>query len=119
MSRMLTNLITVLKTRIYHASSNFYLDKNKDQLLLDHLQHIQTRITYTSKLREEHFLYRNNIEHYDRLLEHLQTLQSSIYKQHNAYCRICKEHQSKLLALINRRKIIEKIRNNKYSNIKR
>ncbi|WP_375793862.1 hypothetical protein O1W69_02065 [Chlamydia sp. 12-01] len=119
MNKKLTSLSTLSKIKIYHSLLKVRHFKSEKYYLSQELLSIKERMTVISKIRKERFLYRNNIEHYNSLLEHLQTLQVSIYKQHNISCKRLQEHQNKLLELINRRKIIEKIKNNKYSNIKR
>ncbi|BAE80876.1 conserved hypothetical protein [Chlamydia felis Fe/C-56] len=119
MNNKLAILSILSKVEIYHSLLKVRQFKSKKHYLSQELADIKERMMLISKIRKERFLYRNNIEHYNSLLEHLQTLQVSIYKQHSISCKRLQEHQHKLLELINRRKIIEKIKNNKYSNIKR
>ncbi|CAG9046101.1 hypothetical protein NVRI1_00445 [Chlamydia abortus] len=115
MNKKLAALSTLSKIEIYHSLLKVRHFKSEKHYLSQELVNIKERMTLVSKVRKERFLYRNNIEHYNSLLEHLQTLQVSIYKQHDISCNRLQEYQSKLLELINRRKIIEKIKNNKYS----
>ncbi|ASD30981.1 hypothetical protein [Chlamydia abortus] len=115
MNKKLAALSSLSKIEIYHSLLKVRHFKSEKHYLSQELVNIKERMTLVSKVRKEQFLYRNNIEHYNSLLEHLQTLQVSIYKQHDISCNRLQEHQSKLLELINRRKIIEKIKNNKYS----
>lgn len=119
MNKKLASLSSLSKIKIYHSLLKVRHFKSEKYYLSQELVSIKERMTVVSKIRKERFLYRDNIEHYNLLLENLQTLQVSIYKQHNISCQRLQEHQNKLLELINRRKIIEKIKNNKYSNIKR
>ncbi len=119
MNKKLASLSSLLKIKIYNSLSKVQHFKNEKYYLSQQLVSTKERMTLLFNIRKERFLYRNNIEHYNALLEHLKTLQVSIYKQHNVCCKRLQEHQNKLLELINRRKIIEKIKTNKYSNTKR
>ena len=119
MNQKLISLSTLLKREIYNFTSKIQYLKNEKYYLSQQLTRIKEYRTLVANIRKEQFLYRNNVEHHTSLLEHLQTLQVSIYKHRQICCKHLQEHQDKLLAVIQRRKIIEKINNNKYSNTKR
>ncbi|AHK63542.1 hypothetical protein BOKEGFJH_00666 [Chlamydia avium] len=119
MNRKLTCLSALLKREICDFASKIQYLKNKKYYLSQQLTQIKEHMMLIANIRKEQFLYRNNTEHQTSLLEHLQTLQASIYKHRQICCKHLQERQGQLLAIIHRRKIIEKIKNNKYSNTKR
>ncbi|WP_100934270.1 hypothetical protein [Candidatus Chlamydia corallus] len=115
MTNRLYGLSLILKVKIHKSLGTL---RNQESSVLAVSRKIQTTNRSIADLRlkrYEHFISRDNIEHYDILLEHLKTLQSSLYKQQGESLRFLQIRRQQLLGLVNHRKIIEKIKNNKYS----
>lgn len=119
MTKKLIQLSTILKMKIHQRKARVHELTEKKYALSKQLLHTQERIELIFNTRKKNFLYRNNTEYYTSLLEHLQTLHASIYKQRNVCCTALQENRCALLRITNYRKIIEKIKSTKYSNTKR
>ncbi|WP_080140958.1 hypothetical protein [Chlamydia suis] len=114
MNKKLQDLSTLLKIKLFKKRD--LLETLKKELLHieTQIQYLQEQIAQFSEARHKRFLSRSYTCAYDKYLEHLQREQTSLYKQrmalnaqlHNSYIDIQKH--------IDRIKIIEKIRINKY-----
>ncbi|ACZ32743.1 conserved hypothetical protein [Chlamydia pneumoniae LPCoLN] len=111
----LGSLSLILKVKIHKYLDTLHNQKRLALTVSRNIQATNKRIADLHLERYEHFISRDNIKHYDVLLEYLKTLQSSLYKQQSESLRFLEIHHQQLQELINRRKIIEKIKNNKYS----
>ncbi|WP_236558920.1 hypothetical protein [Chlamydia sp. 17-3921] len=119
MTRKLENLSLIFKERIYRTLHRVHEQKKKVESLSQDLKITTERISLLAEKRQDFFFSRSSVVDYDYLLELLKTLQTSLYKQHSESLQFLLKDSAQLSDLINRRKIIEKIKNNKYSKIKR
>ncbi|WP_407365637.1 hypothetical protein [Chlamydia pecorum] len=119
MNRRLESLSLILKVQIFRSLNNIHTYAQQVAYLAKQLEILEERVSLLGKLRQERFLSRENILNYDSLLEHLKTLQDSLYKRHSESMQFLLKNTIRLSNIINRRKIIEKIKNNRYSKTKR
>ncbi|WP_066482123.1 hypothetical protein [Candidatus Chlamydia sanziniae] len=119
MTGKLPVLSLILKTHIYKSLCSLRDCEYELTALSQKLKKTAANITEFTRKRNEYFISRNNVEHYDSLLEHLKRLQISLYNQQRKALQDLSIYHNQLQRLVNRRKIIEKIKYNKYSRIKR
>ncbi|SPN73969.1 hypothetical protein C10C_0827 [Chlamydia serpentis] len=115
MTRRLSSLSLILKIQIYRSLDNVRYHENCLLALSQTIQTTKKSILDIHHKRYQRFITRDNTEHYDIFLEYLKTLQRSLYKQQSESLQFLQIRRQELQGLINHRKIIEKIKNNKYS----
>lgn len=119
MINKLSTLQCILYMRIQKARADFLKEEQLCRVLSEQLSSLLVRKQELLKQRELYFLRRHNSEYLHVLLEHLQTLQQSLYKQNESSSRKRLVIQNTLLYLIARRKIVEKIKISRYFESKR
>lgn len=119
MINKLSALQCILCMRIQKIRSDFLKEEQLHKTCSEQLRNLHVRKQALLKQREQNFLRRHDSEYLHVLLEHLQTLQLSLYRQHESSTRKRRVIQNTLLYLIARRKIIEKIKVSRYFKSKR
>lgn len=110
----LSALQCVLHMRIQKVKEDFLKEKHLYKIRSRQLKSFLMRKQNLIKQREQSFLRRHNSEYLHSLLENLQTLQPSLYKQNESSAKNLQALQKTLKYLIARRKIVEKIKISRY-----